>query len=61
MERFNSLEQAVEFVSGRLQGLAGTTRYSREQMSMDIRSELIEIAEILTTQLSNTKDDIPNF
>ena len=51
-------EQALEYLHGRLVGLAGTTRY---ELPEELRTELKEIAEILTTQLSNTKVDTPNF
>ena len=61
MERFPSLEQAMWFVSGRLTGLAGTTRYSSTQLSDEVREELIEISQILITQLSKETNDIPNF
>ena len=51
-------EQAMEYLHGRLVGLAGTTRYDLPE---ELVTELKEIAEILTTQLSKETNDIPNF
>ena len=46
-ERFQSLEQATIFCIGRLEGLSGSTRFSNNELSSDVRGELKEIAVIL--------------
>jgi hypothetical protein len=46
-EQFSSLPQACGFVRGRLTGLAGSTRYSRTELSDVVRNELREISELL--------------
>ena len=51
-------EQALEYLHGRLVGLAGTTRYD---LPPDLVNELKEIAMVLNTQITKEKHDFPNF
>jgi hypothetical protein len=50
--------QALEYLHGRLVGLAGTTRYDLPE---ELVNELKEIAAVINTQITEQTNDIPNF
>ena len=55
MKRVHTLSQAAGFVSGRLTGLAYTDRYDGTQLSSEVRTELMEIAQTLNDAVKDTE------